>query len=259
MKTDYNERKQARIERAERLAEKNKENSNQHYNTSAKIGSYIPFGQPILIGHHSEAKHRKAVKEINNNMRKSIQAEEKAAYYADKAHTIENNTAISSDDPEALNKLKQKLDRLTKKQELMKAANKVLKSKATSIIKVEAVQQLGVSEKSAITFIDTNEGFETWKISNNSAEIRRIKKRIEKLEAIAKLTTQEITINKVLLVQNIEDNRIQIFFPAKPNQETREKLKSFGFKWSPKVGAWMRFVSKIAVIQAKNIAHQYSE
>ena len=39
---------------------------------------------------------------------------------------------------------------------------------------------------------------------------------------------------------NTEANRLQIFFEDKPDEATREALKSNGFRWSPKAGAWQR-------------------
>ena len=56
-------------------------------------------------------------------MRKSIQADEKAAYYAGRAESAANNRAISSDDSDAVEKLGAKLARLQSLQAAMKAVN----------------------------------------------------------------------------------------------------------------------------------------
>lgn len=64
----------------------------------------IPFGQPILVGHHSEGRDRNFRKRIHNTFGKSFQAQDKAKHYEQKAAAIENNRAIFSDDPQAIQK-----------------------------------------------------------------------------------------------------------------------------------------------------------
>ena len=49
---------------------------------------------------------------------------------------------------------------------------------------------------------------------------------------------------------NTEANRLQIFFEDKPDEATREVLKSNGFRWSPKAGAWQRQLTSNAYYAA---------
>lgn len=82
-----------RADRMETRVEKNEQESTNRYNQAHEIASWIPPGQPILVGHHSEKRHRAALEKIDNNMRKSIEADEKAKYYANRLsaaqHTAE--------------------------------------------------------------------------------------------------------------------------------------------------------------------------
>lgn len=89
----------------------------------------IPFGQPIIVGHHSEKRDRAFRNKIANNFDKGFEALDKAKYYEHKAQAAENNTAISSDDPEAIKLLKEKLEKLINNQEFMKTVNKIVNSK----------------------------------------------------------------------------------------------------------------------------------
>ena len=79
------ERAEARAERFEVRAEKTETASTQAYQAAKRIGDFIPFGQPILVGHHSEGRHRRDIQKIDNSMRKSIDLTKKAEYYADRA------------------------------------------------------------------------------------------------------------------------------------------------------------------------------
>lgn len=49
---------------------------------------------------------------------------------------------------------------------------------------------------------------------------------------------------------NTEANRLQIFFEDKPDEATREALKSNGFRWSPKAGVWQRQLTSNAYYAA---------
>ena len=84
-------------------------------------------GHPILVGHHSEKRHRRDRDRLHNQTRKSIDLREKAEYYEGKAKNM--GKSISSDDPEAVEKLKEKIEKAEKFQAKMKAGNKIIKSK----------------------------------------------------------------------------------------------------------------------------------
>ena len=49
---------------------------------------------------------------------------------------------------------------------------------------------------------------------------------------------------------NTEANRLLIFFEDKPDEATREALKSNGFRWSPKAGVWQRQLTSNAYYAA---------
>ena len=80
---------EARAERMNARATKADERSDSAYNTAKQIGSFIPMGQPILVGHHSEGRHRADIKRIDNAMRKSCEESDKAKYYEGKAEAAE--------------------------------------------------------------------------------------------------------------------------------------------------------------------------
>ena len=121
--SEYEERKQARIDRYREKAEKARQERRQLSHESISMLEHIPPGQPILVGHHSEQGHRNLLKRSDQKMEKSIAAAEKADYYEHKAEAAERNTAIFSDDPEALTKLKEKLEGLQVAQTRMKQIN----------------------------------------------------------------------------------------------------------------------------------------
>lgn len=107
---DYEERKNRRIERYKELSTKAKEKSKYYQEANASKIAQVNPGQPIIIGHRSEKRYRKLVSDANNYMRKSIRFDDKSNYYTDKVRIVKNNNDIYGDDPDAINKLKEKLE-----------------------------------------------------------------------------------------------------------------------------------------------------
>jgi Domain of unknown function (DUF3560) len=86
----------------------------------------IPFGQPILVGHHSEGRDRRFRARIGDTMRKGIEARRKADELERRAASV-GTGGISSDDPAAVVKLRAELAKLEALQERMKSANRCVR------------------------------------------------------------------------------------------------------------------------------------
>ena len=59
--------------------------SDAAYERARQIGDRIPFGQPILVGHHSERGHRADLRRIDRAMRTSVEEAAKAGHYERRA------------------------------------------------------------------------------------------------------------------------------------------------------------------------------
>jgi len=217
MKSNYEEKIEARKEAYSKLIEKNENQSKEIVNCFGEENTGIPMGQPILVGHHSERRHRKTLERAENKAKKCIEAGEKAQYYKDKLEALENNNAISSDDSNALEKLKSKLENLEEQRETIKQYNKQAKKEGKFPL-------------------------ESWRLTNLGQNIRSVKKRIQKLELIESQENREHKFENCLVVENYEENRLQVFFDEIPEVEARDKLKRYGFKWAKSIGAWQRFI-----------------
>ena len=238
-RSDYEERKERKIDALNKRAIKSIVIANQEINTAHDMGSVIPLGQPILIGHHSEKKHRAHIKRIDAAYRRASEAEGKAAYYQKRAEAAENNLSISGDDAEAENLYKAKLEKLEAAQEQMKAVNKAWKQGK------EALYLLGLTDIDIEKIKSKMPGYEkkpypTWALSNNSAEIRRVKDKLEELEHLDKMEAENTMFPGGEMRINLEINRIQFVFNEIQPIEVRKLLKSHGFKWAPSEKAWQR-------------------
>jgi len=255
----YEIKRAARIERLEERAAKVEKKATSLYDSAHAMASVIPFGQPILVGHHSERRDRNYRAKFHRKFEKSFDLMKKAAELKQRAASAANNTAISSDDPEAVTKLREKIDAALESQKKMKAANKIIKKKGISTEKVvEGLAELGISQIEALELMKPDFagriGFADYQISNNNANIRRMKERLAYLESQRQDETTEIEVNGIRIVENVDENRCQMYFPGKPVDAVRTKLKSYGFRWSPYNGCWQRQRSNAATHAAKMIA-----
>lgn len=162
---------------------------------------------------------------------------------------------ISADDPDAVKKLNAKLEKLIRAQETMKAVNAYYRKNKTlescPELDSEATQKLkarmeirGVQDKP----------YPTWALSNNNAEIRRIKDRIQSLSVNKEelFTGWEFAGGRAEI--NVKDNRLQLFFEDKPDGKIRDELKANGFRWSPKASAWQRQLNSNAIYAADAVS-----
>ena len=162
---------------------------------------------------------------------------------------------ISADDPQAVQKLEKKLESLEKSQETMKAVNAYYRKHKTldgcPHLPPEELEKLKADMASSWHLED--KPFATWALSNNSAEIRRVKDRIKSLSQQKEIGFVGWEFDGGKVEANTEANRLQIFFEDKPDEATREALKSNGFRWSPKAGAWQRQLTSNAYYAADYI------
>lgn len=256
---DYEAKRQARIERYRARAARARNASNANLQTVDRIGSMIPFGQPILVGHHSEGRHRRDLARIDNAFRKSYEAAKLAEHYDQKAAAAESNNAISSDDPEAIDKLREKLAGLEELQVRMKAVNaayRAFKKNPDSLDKSPLSDAVKAKIRSFVPEYSWDKGpFPAYAMSNNLANVKRVQQRIAQLEAQA-VRASESPAEPIMgdgwrIEEDTADNRLLILFDAKPGEELRKRFKQSGFRWSPTRGAWCRQLNNAARSSAR--------
>ena len=246
---DYEERKQARIDRLRERAGKASTESHKLWKQSADMLSRIPEGQPILNSTDQRYRER-----IRKKTEQSFAAMEKAEYYERRAQAAENNTAISSDDPEALAKLKEKLESLQISQTRMKQINAYYKKNGTCRGFHGLSDELADKLVADIQYHPWDKRpFGSYALANNNQNINAVKKRIAQLTAVKELGYQGWEFDGGKVVANADMNRLQIFFDAIPDEEVRKELKGWGFKWARSVGAWQRQLTDNAIYAARRI------
>lgn len=163
---------------------------------------------------------------------------------------------ISSDDPQAVEKLEAKLAALEKNQEMMKAANAAIRMKDPA--KGDAkLAELGytpedIAKLRAPDFCGRI-GYPAYALQNNNANIRRIRGRIAELKKRTENTPEGWEFDGGRVVVNTTENRLQIIFDGKPDADIRTELKGEGFRWAPSQGAWQRQLTDNAMRAARRL------
>jgi hypothetical protein len=232
---EFNAKRESKISKYKELAEKNINLANSFEKKAKSIQSAIPLGQPILVGHHSERRHRNDLKRIDNTYQKCFDSLNKAKYYKQKALNTQSNNAVFIDDPDAQNKLIEQISADTKLLEEYKTIRKSFKkTKDFSVIPEHLKEHCK-------TYLRCNgEPVPSYAITNLSANIKRLQTR---LKTISKANTldglhEKHALGEILL----SDGYWKIVFPSIPPPELRQKLKSYpiSLKYSPTQKAWIR-------------------
>ena len=149
------------------------------------------------------------------------------------------NSVIRADDPKAVEMLKENLEGFEGRQEYMQKVNDYYKANGTvvgcpGIDKETAVQLDGrVNEHQSTPYPGRF-------FKDNFAEINRLKSNIDRLENKPETMFKGWRFEGGEAVINLANNRLQLMFAEKPNDDERAVLKKNGFKWAPTAKAWQR-------------------
>ena len=162
---------------------------------------------------------------------------------------------IRQDDPQAIPKLQKKLDGLVKAQETMKAVNAYYRKHGTldgcPHLSPDNIENLKADMASSWHY--EKKPFQSWELSNNNAEIHRVRQRIESLTRAKETVYVGWEFDGGHVEANREQSRLQVFFEDKPDADARQQLKEHGFRWAPSVGAWQRLLNGNAYYAADRI------
>ena len=231
-------------------------------NRDNEIGTRCPSVLICGAGNFPTLKKEKQIVAWDKNMENF----RKADHYLDmlkRAHTL----AVKSDDPEVLDFLRAKLAGLEEAHALMVSANAYYRKNKT----LEGFEGIPADTMAWITrpgvylpggrngdgspLAFYGKPFPTYELTNSNANIKRVKQRIETLEAVKASKSIEEEHDGYTYRENAEAMRVQLRFDGKPDDETRALLKRNGFRWAPSQGVWQRQLND----NGKYAAHRVME
>jgi len=167
---------------------------------------------------------------------------------------------IMSGDADAEERLAVKIADAERLQETMKASNAAIRRNAKhgQNSQLAALKNIGHPEATARALLEPDfcgkVGFPSYALTNNNANIRRMRGRLEKVKA-NKTAEDLIEEGKAATVEDCPaDNRVRLQFPGKPAAGVRRKLKSLGFRWAPTLGCWQAYRNQHSLEAAREIA-----
>lgn len=248
--SDFEEKRQRRIDHFKEKAAQARAESDALAKQGHDMLHAIPFGQPIIGP--SDRRYRERA---GDKLERAVKADSKAAYYERKAEAAENNTAISSDDPDAIEKLTAVIENLQRQQTRMKQINAYYRKNGTcrgfhGLTDEEADK---LDQRVATGYSWEKAPYPPYALSNNNQNIRRYQERLKQLTQARELGYVGWEFEGGKVVADSEANRLQVFFDEIPPESVRDELKSRGFKWARSVGAWQRQLTDNAIWSASRI------
>jgi hypothetical protein len=167
---------------------------------------------------------------------------------------------IMTGDADAGERLKGEIAQAEALQERMKAANTAIRkhAKEGKEAQTAALVGLGFPEAVAAKLLEPDFagriGFADYKLTNNGANLRRMKARLEHVERLAKMPGSSLEGKNARLEDCPSENRVRLFFPGKPEEALRSRLKSSGFRWTPSLGCWQAYRNHNAFRVAREVA-----
>lgn len=245
-------------ERAYNLADKFSRKLAENFNQASRIGCMCPS---ILISGGSNFPVKKKEKQ-NKASDKNMQEYNYIMGIRNKlVNILYGREMIKSSDEDAIEKLHQKLEDLQEKQEKMKAINAYYRKHKTldgcPELTKEGINQMKAEMAEHWHYED--KPYDTYMLTNNNQNIKRVRDRLKQLEATKEKGSIEQEKEFFKVVENVEIMRLQLFFDEKPEENVRDVLKSNGFKWSPKNICWQRQLTNNAKYALHRVIQKLKE
>lgn len=231
------ERLERKIEKRNEWAAKADQRSDAAFAAVRRIADNIPFGQPILVGHHSEKRHRRDIDRIHNGMSKGCELAKLADHHESKAAGLADQLerAIFDDDPDAIEALEAKAAALDAKADRMKAENAIYRKKgAAGLAEFHGItmeQAERRHEEIQKRYSWERQPFPSYSLAYARKGAAEARKRIERIKARNDRMAETEAAGGARVVQT-PGGWCYVQFAEKPPREHIDALKAAGFWWS---------------------------
>lgn len=185
--TTYRDRRYARADRLDGWAASREVKSTEALDRASVLASAIPFGQPILAGHHSESRDRNYRARIGATMDRGLEHARKAEAMTSKAANIRAaaDHAIYSDDHDAIERLTAKVSMLEAQRDRIKRYNASCRRGARDLTILDERQQADLASIARVASYQIGPAgeFPRYAAANLSGLISTSRKRLAALVA----------------------------------------------------------------------------
>lgn len=243
------ERLERRAERRREWAAGRREKSDAAFEKARVVADGIPLGQPILVGHHSEKRHRKDVERIDAGMREGVESSKMAEHHEARAAGIDAQLerTIFSDDEDAVERLQEKIDAIERECAFRTRANAAFRkakgapgwSKALEPELPDPDARARVEEAAARLFKTCpweRLPFPSYANANARNNARRLRARLADVKARRARGEHAMATPFGVVLDKIGERYCRVTFDEKPAREVLDALRLTGFQWSQ--GSW---------------------
>jgi len=249
------ERRERMLEKAARL-----EAAADALNDRARGLSECMNGTPVLVGHHSEGRHRRDLRRLDSWWGKARECSEKAKRLRERAESV-GRAGIASDDPDAPEKLAERIAKLEARHARMVALNRSWRragkpdfqnepekwldwAKSTDLSEKE--RRVLAARKAAFPYSWERQPFAAYELTNSSGNIRRLKARLADLEKMAEAPKDDIQGDGFVISVNEPEGRIQVYDTPK-DPTVSKTMRRCGYVWSRRNTCWQRKITPNAM------------
>lgn len=160
---------------------------------------------------------------------------------------------VMAGDSDAVERLREKITKAEQLQEKMRAANAAIRkhAKAGRDAQVAALAALGLPPALLEPDCMGRVGFASFELTNNSANIRRMRERLTAIDRAQATPATEAEGTHARFEDCPADNRVRLYFPGKPALDIRKRLKRAGFRWAPSLDCWQAYRNPNALAVAR--------
>lgn len=205
---------------------------------------------PVLVGHHSEGRHRRDLARANTAMHREVEETKRAQTLLERADAV-GTGGVSSDDPDAIAKLEAELAKLDAERERMKRLNSLHRKGGWEAV----AKEIGADPAGRLARFQggpESKPYPSYALTNASANARRIKERIAELRKLATLTDRS-AIGRIGDVEaeirlDTGENRVMVIPRGRLGKEAFKEFLRFGarvggWRWSGTNKAFQRNIS----------------
>ncbi len=234
------ERLERKMERREEWAGSRDRKATASFESARTAVAGIEPGQPILVGHHSEKRHRRALERHDSRMTAGVESMNMADHHRSRANGIAHqlDRSIFSDDDNAVESLLERVADLEAERDRIKAYNRSARAAGKkgenhgdlSLLSEDQKADLLSTMRHCPYHQKPGLPFPSYALSNLSGNIKRNKDRIESIRRDQATSESAEQAEGGILIVGAE--WVSITFAEKPERETLTELKAAGFRWS---------------------------
>lgn len=232
------ERLERKVEKREEWAESRRKKAAAAFESARKIADGIPLGQPILVGHHSERRHRRDIARIDAGMSAGVESSKMAEHHESKAAGLaaQLDRSVFSDDVDAVAQLEARIAEHEAQRERMKTVNRLWKKGDAA-----GLAALGVDLDALKTRLAAAGAYWgsrphlPYELSNLGGRIAADRERIQAIQARQERTAAASASAGGVVIEG--DVYVRVTFAEKPAREVLDALKAAGFRWGG--GSWV--------------------